>query len=203
MMGVTRTYRRGVRRSGFWLRLGALTAFCAACVRAPAAPTVDPTIEALVAGQAAQATLIQAQGTFISYLATIVPRASPVPSRVPVPTPFVSGAVSIEDGRCCLGATAGTPIQIAVAFEAASPLAPVTEMRVRAGGRSFDETEMADVPWEPFRSQATYPFVVPLNWVGFYVTAQFRDALQNPSAVVHDDLSVEGMPASPSLSPTP
>ena len=35
--------------------------------------------------------------------------------------------------------------------------------------------EMADAPWEPFRSEDLYLFTVPLNWVGFYVTAQFRD----------------------------
>jgi len=44
---------------------------------------------------------------------------------------------------------------------------------------------------------------VPLNWVGFYVTAQFRDQLHNLSAVVQDDVSVEGMPPMPSPLPAP
>lgn len=134
-MRATPTFRHNLGLPRLLLRVAALAAVCAACVRAPAVPTPEPTLEALIAELAAQATLIQAQGTFISYLATIVPRASPGSSIVPSPTPFVSGVVLIEDGRCCLGAIAGSTVQIEVDFEAASPLAPVTEMRVRAGGR--------------------------------------------------------------------
>jgi len=72
---------------------------------------------------------------------------------------------------------------------------------VRAGSQAFDETSISGADWEPFRTESAYPFVVPLNWVGFYVSAQFRDGLGNPSAVVHDDISIEGMPALPSATP--
>jgi hypothetical protein len=181
----------------------AVVAVCAACTPAPVPPMVDPTLESLIGQQAAQATLIQSQSEFLSYLATRMPPRREPPTPALIPTPFVTGVVSIEDGRCCIGATAGTTIQVTVAFEATSPLGPVTEMRVRAGARPFDEADMADAAWEPFRSKASYSFFVPLNWIGFYVTAQFRDELHNLSAVVHDDISVEGMPPLPPASATP
>jgi hypothetical protein len=170
-------------------------AVSAACTSAPVTPAADPTLESLIAQQAAQATLIQSQSEFLSYLATRIPPRPEPATPAPLPTPFVTGQVLIEDGRCCVGAVAGTTIQVAAGFEAHSPLAPVTEMRVRAGARPFDEAEMADATWEPFRAEDLYLFTVPLNWVGFYVTAQFRDQAQNVSAVVYDDISVEGLPA--------
>ena len=193
----------GSRAPAIRLRIVAAALACGACVPATAIPTADPTLASLLAEQAAQATLIQAQGTLISYLATRIPPERIVPTGVAIPTPFVTGAVSIEGGRCCIGATAGTTIEVEVDFEATSPLSPVTEMRVRAGARPFDEAEMEEAPWEPYRYKASYSFSVPLNWVGFYVTAQFRDQLHNLSAVVQDDVSVEGMPPMPSPLPAP
>jgi hypothetical protein len=38
---------------------------------------------------------------------------------------------------------------------------------------------------------------VPINWTGFYVSVQYRDAEGNLSPVVCDDISIEGH------SPTP
>lgn len=181
----------------------AVIAVCASCTPAPLPSTTDSTVEALIEGQAAQATQIQSQNEFLSYLATRIPPAAHAPTTIPSPTPFVSGEVRIEDGRCCIGAVAGTSIEIEADFEATSPMAPVTEMRVRAGARPFEEGEMANAPWEPFRHEAAYLFSVPLNWVGFYVTAQFRDQRQNASAVVYDDISVEGMPPTPLPMTTP
>jgi hypothetical protein len=177
-------------RSATIVLLGiAVVAVGAACTPAPAPVIVDPTMESLVVQQAAQATLIQSHSEFLSYLATRIPPRREAPTGELVPTPFVTGRVLIEDGRCCIGATAGTTIEVAVAFEGASPLSSVTEMRVRAGARPFDEEEMADAPWEPYHSKASYAFSVPLNWVGFYVTANSRDNFRTLSAVVHDDIS--------------
>jgi hypothetical protein len=155
---------------------------------------------------ARQATQMAAQGTVISYLATRV-GAQPITTVAPIPTmtPYrpVRGAVEIEDGRCCTGGMAGETIQVNVAFEATSPLAEVTEMRIRAGGVRFTESEMAEAEWEPFASLKTYPVYVALNWVGFYVSIQYRDAQGNLSPVYHDDISVEGHPPTPSPQPTP
>jgi hypothetical protein len=103
--------------------------------------------------------------------------------------------VTIEDGRSVAGGTAGSVIPVDVAFEANSPLAPVTEMRVRVGLQSFDESQLAEAPWEPFRSAATYQVAVPLGWVGFYVSVQYRDGLLNVSPAYYDDISIEGMPS--------
>jgi hypothetical protein len=119
--------------------------------------------------------------------------------------PPVQGAVLIEDGKCCIGGIAGQPLPIRVAFEASSPSGPVTQMRVRVGGRRFTEGELAESDWEAFQATKTYNFTPPINWVGFYVSVQFRDASDRLSPVVYDDISVEGMPpppTTPTITPT-
>ena len=150
------------------------------------------------------ATQIASNEAMISYLATRVPR-DPCWEGVqdPTLTPYLEmqGAVVIEEGRCCVGGSAGDTIQVEVAFGASSPFAPVTEMRVRVGGMPFSEREMAYAPWEPFRAQGSYPVLVAINWVGFYVSVQYRDAQGNVSPVFFDDISVEGMPPTPTVSP--
>lgn len=163
-------------------------------------------VAGLATADARQATQIAAQGTMNAYLATRV-GAQRVPTVAPIPTvtPYrpVRGSVEIEGGRCCAGGIAGETIQIDVTFEATSPLAEVTEMRIRAGGVRFTESEMAEAEWEPFASLKTYPVYVALNWVGFYVSVQYRDAQGNLSPVYHDDISVEGHPPTPSPQSTP
>ncbi|HKY84706.1 MAG TPA: CARDB domain-containing protein [Anaerolineales bacterium] len=117
--------------------------------------------------------------------------------------PPVQGAVLIEDGKCCIGGIAGQPLPIRVAFEASSPAGPVTQMRVRVGLRRFTEGELAESDWEAFQASKTYSFTPPINWVGFYVSVQFRDASGRLSPVVYDDISVEGMPPPPPPGSTP
>jgi len=119
-------------------------------------------------------------------------------------TPFtdtgapVSGTVLIEEGRCCVGGVAGSEIQIGVAFQAASFLGEGTQMRVLAtGGGCHREDEMDEANWEPFVPAKTYPFYPPINWVGFYVSVQYRDTSGNISPVYCDDISVEGSPPLP------
>jgi hypothetical protein len=70
-------------------------------------------------------------------------------------------------------------------------------MRVRTGGRCFSEPEMAEVAWEPYESRGEYPVLVALNWIGFYVSVQYRDAQGNLSPTYCDDVSVEGHPPPP------
>jgi hypothetical protein len=163
---------------------------------------LEVTIQALQTEVSAQASRIAAHETYISYLATRAPPPPPTPSGFPRPTPFVVGSLLIEDGKCCVGAIAGQSIPIQVTFQAESPMAEVTSMRVRTGSTSFEESDFLDTEWEPFSSMMTFEYVAPLNWTGFHVTVQFRDALGNLSALYTNDISVEGMLAPPE-SPTP
>ncbi len=97
-----------------------------------------------------------------------------------------------------MGGTAGDTIQASVTFSAASQAGPVTEMRV---GRTCSEADLSSAPWEPFVTQKTYPVHVALNWVGWYISVQYRDSQGNVSPIYCDDISVEGMPAQPTSQP--
>jgi hypothetical protein len=107
----------------------------------------------------------------------------------------VRGSVEIEGGQCCVGGTEGDTIDVRVAFEASSPTAEVTEMRVSESCPT--EEEMADIPWEPFVAEQTYPVKIFINWTGFYIGVQYRDAQGHLSPVYCDDIAVEGHPAPP------
>jgi len=152
--------------------------------------------EAQAAAIAAQATTIAAQGTFISHVATRGPFvATPFPpGSEPTPHRPVVGSVIIEGGQCCAGGRAGDVIELAVEFDATSPLGEVTEMRVRLANLTFTEEELSEAEWEPFVSTKSLPVNVALNWVGYFVTVQYRDAAGNLSPVYFDDISVEGSP---------
>jgi hypothetical protein len=129
-------------------------------------------------------------------------KAIPLPAQPPVVQTAVvatheafpvRGSVEIEGGQCCVGGTEGDTIDVRAAFEASGPTAKVTEMRVSKGCPTEDE--MADVPWEPFVSERTYPVQVFINWTGFDIGVQYRDAQGNLSPVYCDDIAVEGHPA--------
>ena len=108
------------------------------------------------------------------------------------------GSVLLQGGACCIGGVVGTQVELRKEFAAESPFGPVAEMRRKEGGFCFSEAEMADAAWEPFTDSVTEPFVIQaLNWVGHYLSVQYRDSLGNLSPVVCDDISVEGMPAPP------
>lgn len=107
------------------------------------------------------------------------------------------GSVEIEEGNCCVGGTEGESLAIQTAFSAESPEGAVTEMRTQweYGGACASVTEMAALPWEPFVPEKSYTITPVINWVGFYVSAQFMDEVGNLSPVFCDDVSVEGMPS--------
>lgn len=113
----------------------------------------------------------------------------------------LTGSVQIAGGGCCVGGNAGDTLAVQVDFSAASPFGTVGEMRVRTDGICFPESEMVDAAWEPFMSSKRYPVYVALNWVGFYVSVQYRDDHGNLSPVYCDDISVEGFP--PATTSTP
>jgi hypothetical protein len=110
--------------------------------------------------------------------------------------------VQIEGGSCCIGGTMGDTIQVHVQLSAASPFGKVTQMRLRPIPGCATGLEMGTVPWEPFASTKEFPVQVALNWVGFYVSAQFQDERGNLSPVYCDDISVEGMPPPILVNPT-
>ena len=136
-------------------------------------------------------------------------------AQAATPTPSssypVTGSVVLKGGASVAGGTVGSALAIDAAFKASSPSGQVTEMRtaMRYGGNCLKE--MSSVTWEPFAPTKTFTVTVALNFIGLYVSAQFRDANGNLSPIVCDDISVEGMPARPtavtasaaSATPTP
>ena len=56
--------------------------------------------------------------------------------------------------------------------------------------------------WEPFASRKSLPATLALNWIGYAVAAQFRDDHGITSLIYCDDISLEGMPAVPSVGST-
>ncbi len=112
----------------------------------------------------------------------------------------VTGSIAVAGGRrCCMAGTGGEILNIPVSFKAASPLAPVTEMRISE--RCRREEDMAAFPWEPLTATKSLPYRLPgNNWYTFEVGVQYRDAKGNLSEVYCDELAVEGMPI-PSRSP--
>jgi hypothetical protein len=118
----------------------------------------------------------------------------------------VTGSVVLKGGASVTGGTAGSVLAMDAAFKASSPSGSVTEMRAatRYGGGCLKD--MSSVAWEPFAPTQTFTLTIGLNFIGFYVSAQFRDANGNLSPIVCDDISVEGMPVRPttlSASATP
>jgi hypothetical protein len=111
-------------------------------------------------------------------------------------TGVVTGTVQISNGSCCAGGAAGSTISLPVAFSATSGAGPVSEMRVGVGLRCGDE-RIGIQPWEPFQTSKSYTTTLAVNWVGWYIAAQYRDAQGNLSPVVCDDISLEGMPPTP------
>jgi hypothetical protein len=112
------------------------------------------------------------------------------------PTNSFQGSVLLQGGICCLGGVVGTEVKLRKDFAAKSPFGSVTEMRLKEGMFCFSEAEMADASWEPFSASVTEPFAITaINWVGHYLSVQYRDSLGNLSPVFCDDISVEGMPA--------
>jgi len=129
-----------------------------------------------------------------SLSVTLAETATP-PSAPPASRP-VTGSVLLKGAT---GSTAGSVLSIDAAFQASSPAGPVTEMRTAAryGGGCLKENQIESVAWETFAPTKTFTVTVAINWIGFYVSAQFRDAQGNLSPIVCDDISVEGMPARP------
>ncbi|MBI9047757.1 MAG: hypothetical protein JEZ06_24950 [Anaerolineaceae bacterium] len=183
-----------------WFFLLALIISSTACTLPHSGEVLfEQTISALEVEIAVLATRDYHQDEIISYLATRMPPQRGTATPYPTMTPYlpILGSVLIGDGGCCVGAVAGETIDIKVAFQAANvqKAVSVNEMRSIAGGMRFGEEELMQIEWEPFQPEKAFPVYVAINWTGFYVCAQFRDAEGVVSEVYCDDISVEGSPA--------
>jgi hypothetical protein len=179
-----------------------------------AAGRADPELVAEFAAQATQLSALatqvgkldsdlQAQATIVHYLATRGPAQPASPSTPNSPTPYLPlrGGLEIEGGACCVGGIAGETTTIRVSFFAESPYGEVTGIRIFAGAVPRPPQDFEQVPWQAFLASTSYEIPIFINWTGFYVQVQFRDALGNLSPIYVDDISVEGMPAP--FTPTP
>jgi len=132
--------------------------------------------------------------------------ASEVHSQIspenPVSSYSVQGMVIFEGGVCCKMAIAGEKVELRVDFHSSSPFANISDMRLRSGNRSFSEAELSEEPWMAFELSKTFSGEFPVNWSGFFITVQYRDAQGNLSPVYYDDISIEGFPGPPPK-PTP
>ncbi len=137
--------------------------------------------------------------TAASTVATLQPT---LPPSSPLAPDEVLGSVLLEQGRSAVGGTAGTTIQVEVDLWATSTAGKVTDMRVAPVSGCDKAGQVDGAAWEPFAPKKSLPVGVAINWTGFYVGAQFRDDRGNLSPVYCDDISVEGMPAVPSVGPT-
>lgn len=112
----------------------------------------------------------------------------------------VTGSVSIPFVG---SAPVGTAVPMEADFSAASPFAPVTEMRVKYGDLGgyilntdcTDQALLHDVQWEPFAPVRSFPVTAPAwNFFSFDVMVQYRDARGNLSPIYCADTGLEGWP---------
>lgn len=113
--------------------------------------------------------------------------------------PQWNGSIVLENGSCCAGGVAGSPLGIDAAFTASSTVGAATQMRTSTTYGCASEAAIGQAAWEPFATQKVFTFTPPINWVTFYASVQFRDAADNVSPIYCDDIAVEGMPPPPNL----
>lgn len=181
-----------------WLKaavlLAAIAAALFAVIQAPALAVSRlplPVVSTVPIAQETPPAAPQDPGWYLPFIFNGMPTAS---------QPIVSASVLLEDGFCCAGGIAGETIEITAAYQAHSPVGEVVEMRTRSHGGAgcLEEADLAGTAWKPFSETEIFTHTLAINWQGFYVSAQFRDEAGSLSAVVCDDISLEGMPA-----PTP
>ncbi|MBW8010841.1 MAG: hypothetical protein FVQ83_06315 [Chloroflexi bacterium] len=126
----------------------------------------------------------------------ISPSPTTSPASPPTELPF-SGAIRFANDAEATGGTAGETIDIYVTLEAESPFGEITQMRVAGiyGGGCLLEEDLTKFSWEPFTEEKRFSVGLAINWIGFYVTAQFADEHGNASPIYCADISVEGMPS--------
>lgn len=137
--------------------------------------------------------------TSTSALGSITPDSGPSTPTGTLPTSPVTGSVLVEDGSSVAGGPSGTTLELRVTFTASSTAGEVTEMRVDAGAFGcVQEDDMSGISWEPFEAEKVYTTTAFGNFQGWYANAQYRDVAGNVSPVYCDDISIEGLPPTPS-----
>ncbi len=106
----------------------------------------------------------------------------------------VSGSVLIEGGRCCAGGPAGSKLNLKVEFQASSTAGAVKDMQVQLSGGCVRDPAQFKGEWEPFQPSRSYEAGLAINWVGWWISVQYRDSAGNLSPVYCDDISLEGSP---------
>ena len=191
-----------VRRYGLLLIIFLLFLLMSCATFSTGNEGLEATVVALESQVAGLSTRSAHDGVVISYLATRVGAViqTPLPADTR-PTPYrpLLGEVVLEEGKCCVGGAAGDTVEIKAAFAASNPEsgAAVTEMRVRTGMGPFKENDLEEAEWQDFVPEKIFSYTLPLNWTGFYVCVQYRDADGLLSGIFCDDISVEGHAPSP------
>lgn len=186
-----------IRRPGRKARLLSITA--ATCIFGAGCRLFGPGSASIPTPEWITTPLMATNGAEIQ---TSEPSLSPAPTLAPPPlTPkpdAFTGAVQIHGGACCAGGSVGDELDLRLTFAAYSPSAPVTAMRLRTNGVCFPEADLNRAVWQPFQTEMNLRYrISAINWVGLWVSVQYRDAKGNLSPVACDDISIEGMPAMP------
>jgi hypothetical protein len=158
---------------------------------------LQATLEFVSTVQSYQSTRIGLAQAEQDDIGPVVTTAAPQPPGItftPSPTmsSTVAGSVEIEGGICCAGGRPGDTIQLSVAFEAVSTQGEVVEMRYATAYIQADEERMSEEPWVPFQSEISFSTQLAVNWVGWWISVQYRDAQGNVSPIYYDDISLEG-----------
>ena len=121
----------------------------------------------------------------------------------------VTGTVLLNGGAEVTGGPVGRDLNILAEFSAESVNGEIVALR-SAGSyvRCLEAEELGRFEWITYTRAQTFTTQPPIpNWIGYYVTAQFRDVVGETSAAACDDISVEGQvwtatPTATELTPT-
>jgi hypothetical protein len=180
---------------------GALVIAIAMMLSACGAPAPSGSVPTSTVVPPTQTVFIPPTVTTIAFptdTATLDIIASATPTDTLASSP-VSGSVLIEGGRSIAGGVENDTIELSVQFTADSTAGTVEEMRVDTGMLlgCQDEEALASQPWQPFVAEQAYTTTAIRNFQGWYVNVQYRDVAGNISPVYCDDISIEGMPPTP------
>ena len=144
-----------------------------------------------------------------SWEAELIPTVTPslgngaTPTATPTSFPTtVTGTVIIEGGVCCIAAIAGSTLTVTSDLTATTDYGQVVEMRIKSNyAGCATASQMEQLPWQPFALEHTDEIIVPINWLGFYVTVQFKNNHGGVSSPVCDTIAIEGMPSQGTATP--
>jgi hypothetical protein len=109
-------------------------------------------------------------------------------------TEAVTGTVLLNGGAEVTGGPIGRDLRIFAEYSAESANGDVLGLRsIGSFLRCLETQELEPFEWITYTRAQTFTVQPPVpNWIGYYVTAQFRDVAGETSAAVCDDIGVEG-----------